>query len=180
MPIAAGRRAPLASAGAARDPNGGSYARACVTVPAPSSRELALRLLQRTSSGSEPLEDPTALAATVLGQLHDGMAPWIGREGVRALVGRAVAVAQKNHPVLARITISDGNSLCLEGIASTPSDGEREAYREALIAVITNFIDLLGRFLGENLTSSIVERHWSTSTSTDASKSDDGSADHDA
>lgn len=114
-------------------------------------------------------------AAAVIETLREPLSRFIGHEGFTSLLRRAVTLASADAPSLRGIQVSADGKLRL---AETPQSRKRivssEMEAEAAIAVAAHFLGLLVTFIGERLTSRLVQQAWPETPSND---SDSGSED---
>ncbi len=116
--------------------------------------DAARRLWSRTTEGVRSPEESTAAAAQLCRVLSVSLGRWIGVEGYRALLGRALDIARVEHPVLDGVACrEDGARLTTPAFAAAPA--EVAAGMEVLLAAM---IDLLGRIIGDALAVRLIER----------------------
>jgi len=90
----------------------------------------------------------------------------VGREGFRALLSRALALAKAEFPCLDGIQLDDAATLTgLDEVMPAQELAEREA---GCAAVLAHFLGLLTAFIGTELTRQVVERTWPDTPVTDA------------
>lgn len=132
---------------------------------------------QRASpSGPEPDQPPdaaqriwlravgdAALQAEVAGSadqlyrnLRIGMVRWIGGEGYRALLARALAETRRQHPALAGLTCFGEDEPAMR--AAVRKHGA-DAVTTGVIAVLRAMITLLGRIMGDDMAVHLVEQN---------------------
>lgn len=116
--------------------------------------EAARHLWARAAGDTIDPEKISAAAERLCGALDEGLGRWIGREGYRALLERALAVTQAEHPALGSLHCLNGKEP-VQKIAERPHGaGEVGAGMVALIAAL---IDLLGKVIGEEMAMRLVE-----------------------
>ncbi len=134
---------------------------------------------QRASpSAPEPDEDPdaaqriwlravgdAALHAEVAGSadhlcrnLRIGMVRWIGGEGYRALLARALGETRPEHPALAGLTCFGEDEPAIR--AAVRKHGA-DAVATGIVAVLRAMITLLGRIMGDDMAVHLVEQNCS-------------------
>jgi hypothetical protein len=123
----------------------------------PTLRELARRLVApRTSTGAAA--DRSSVAATrICDQLYRDFSRWIGADGCDALFARALARAQHDHPALNDIHLGRSDS-CLDGVAESVQAHGASAVAEGLEEMLVALIELLGRLIGDDMASKLIEQ----------------------
>jgi hypothetical protein len=103
---------------------------------------------------TEP-EDVAAAAARLCAQLSAGLGRWIGSEGYRALLDRALALARAEHPALGSLSYDRGEQPV------TPADVRAHGPSKVaagMVALVATLIELLGRMVGEEMAVRLVEQ----------------------
>ncbi len=121
--------------------------------------DAARRLWARWAGDVSAPEEVAAAADRVCGQLRAGLARWVGSEGYRALLDRALGLAQADHPVLKSISCHEGDELAVLAAARFHGAAEVNAGMVALLAIL---IALLGRIIGEEMAVQLVEQTEAT------------------
>ncbi len=134
---------------------------------APAS-ELARQLLAHKGFDTGAPEDMAAAAEQGCARLRAGLSRWVGSEGYRALVDRALEVARAGHPAIAGLECQAGD---VQGVAATVGRHGSAEVREGIIALVALLIDLLGRLIGEGMAMGLVEQAWAQGAHPRASRS---------
>ncbi|MDB4917892.1 MAG: hypothetical protein JWM95_5536 [Gemmatimonadetes bacterium] len=145
-------------------------------VPMPPSPPLRARDTARQllldESGETPDEQQLFMAAErVCARVCIGLARWFGPFGAAALMGRALARAQAEHPALLHASIVPDKSPCLEGLTTRVDPRHAGALSEGLIVLLATLTDLIGRLVGDDLAFSLLVQSAaadSTNTPSDA------------
>ena len=119
-----------------------------MTRPRPSALALAIEVVAaeaRADRDGVEVAVPTKLRAT-LGKL-------IGTHGFNVVLTRALTLAKREEPSLFGAVLDPDGML--KGLASTSADRER-----GLTKVLAHLIELLMRFIGEELTARVVRDTW--------------------
>jgi hypothetical protein len=136
----------------------------------PAARALAHRLLTRAGPPTTPNDDrcradPIASAdASVVAaeracrDVADEITRWFGAVGYHALLTRAVAEAVAEHPVLRSVRIGAPSAPSLGGVADAARAHGAGAVTDAIAAVLTALIALLGRLIGEDLAVNLISQ----------------------
>ncbi len=103
---------------------------------------------------------PEELAAAVergCARLEAGLSRWIGSDGYRSLVDRALEQARAGHPALAGLQCPAGD---VQGVAAVVGAHDAAKVREGVLALVALLIDLLSRLIGEEMAMRLVEEAW--------------------
>ena len=117
-------------------------------------------LLDRERAGDE---SDTGLARALeqsCSLIAAGMSRWFGVYGTRALFTRALATAQKQHPSLASVGVSDRDSF--EGFSASVEAHGSAAVAAGIVSTIAGIVELLGRMIGEDLAMSLLQQSTMT------------------
>jgi len=119
-------------------------------------RGLAQRLVDREANGKKPLNARAAFGE-VVAKLRRPLVALTGVNGFRALLSRALALANAEVRWLNAVHIkADGSLECPAEVAQL--DKKEVAIGEAVL--IAHFLGLLVTFIGESLTSRLVQDAW--------------------
>jgi hypothetical protein len=121
----------------------------------PSATEVARRHWARAAGDTNTLEEVAAAAERTCTQLQAGLARWVGTEGYRALIDRALLLARAEHPVL--------GGLSCHGEAEPVTTAAVRAHCAAevatgMVALVATLIDLLSRIVGEEMAVELVNQ----------------------
>ena len=100
-------------------------------------------------------EEMAAAAEQGCARLRAVLTRWIGSEGYRALVDRALEQARAEHPAIAGLQCQAGD---LEGIAASVGVHSAAEVREGILELVARLIDLLSRLIGEEMATRLVEQ----------------------
>ena len=106
-------------------------------------------------------EELAAAAEQGCARLRAVLTRWIGSEGYRALVDRALAEARAEHPAIAGLQCQGGDLVGVAVAAGVHSGAE---VREGILALVARLIDLLSRLIGEDMATRLVEQAWAGAT----------------
>jgi hypothetical protein len=130
-----------------------------MNIPRPSAKALAMEVIQRETRD----DDKVDVAVTVLPKLHGTLGKLIGAHGFDVVLERSLRLAKNDEPLLANVICEPGGIL--NGLTYLAADRER-----GLIVVLSHLIELLMRFIGEDLAGRIVRDTWSDATSATEAK----------
>jgi hypothetical protein len=126
--------------------------------------ELARRIVEHEAGGSDPSASAAA-TETACRRLKDHLIGVLGTGGVSAVLGRALHLAQREQPLLAKVSVSGQPGACFIGLAeSLPANADEEA-TTAATALLAHTLDLLVILLGEELGMKPVRKLWPRETS---------------
>jgi hypothetical protein len=92
--------------------------------------------------------------------------PIIGNNGVRAILARSLKLAAANHPALRPVLLVDGWAADPAKALRECPQADDDTARAGAIAVLAIFLSLLSHFIGERLTTQIIETAWKPSEET--------------
>jgi hypothetical protein len=105
-------------------------------------------------------EEMAAAAEQGCARLRGALTRWIGADGYRALVDRALQQARELHPAIAGLQCQAGDVL---GIAVAVGGHSADEVREGILALVAQLVDLLSRLIGEEMAVRLVEQAWAGS-----------------
>jgi hypothetical protein len=112
---------------------------------------MARRLLDRETNGELNADAAGAAMQRAAGRVFEDLASAVGPDGVAALVARAVATMQNEHPAIASMRRTDGAAAHLDVAAAIEAHGP-EAARAGVEAVLAALIDILSALIGADMT----------------------------
>jgi hypothetical protein len=123
-----------------------------------SAQQIARRLID--SHRSERAEGQTAAraAAAACDQLYRELSRWVGSDGCHALFTRALSQARTDHPALEQIQLHARSEPYVEGVAETIIAHGDTATAAALESMLVRLVDLLGRLIGDDMATKLIER----------------------
>jgi hypothetical protein len=124
----------------------------------PKTRDLAERLVACETKANKSSETRT-LAAFLIGEkLRPNLATLVGNAGFRALLSRALALANAEVPWLCALHVkADG---CFEGLDELEAQVDPDEIFEGGIVLLAQWLGLLVAFIGEDLTLRLVREVW--------------------
>lgn len=117
--------------------------------------DTARRLWERGGGSATSPEEVGAATQRVCDELRAGLSRWVGAEGYRSLLDRALVLSVTEHPVLNSISCHDGDALA--AVAAARQHGATELATGVVVLVAT-VTELLGRIIGEEMAVQLVER----------------------
>ena len=133
------------------------------------ARKLARRLIEARRSERSGGETPARAAAAATDGLYRELSRWVGLDGCNALFSRSLSEARTDFPALAQIEIRARSQPHIDGVAETIMARGDPATAEALEFMLERLVELLGRLIGDDMATRLIERSFSESERTHAS-----------
>lgn len=122
----------------------------------PTPAQAAARQIWSRALGSSAGDAEVGTAAAGLcASLRVGLGRWIGVDGYRALLVRTRADVRGAHPVVAELSCLGDDEAPVHAAVEVHG---ASAVADAMIALLTAMIDLLGRIMGEEMALHLVEQ----------------------
>lgn len=125
------------------------------------AREFAHRLIVRESSERGGNVARADAAHVVCDRLTLGLRRWVGFEGTRALFARALADVRSEHTAVTSLRIELKDDGGLQGVPEAIKVHGAEAVATGLESMLAALFDLLGRLIGDDVTTTLVEQSLS-------------------
>jgi hypothetical protein len=122
-------------------------------------RDLAERLVAYETKANKSSKTKTLAAFLVGEKLRPDLAALMGSVGFRALLSRALALANAEVPWLRAVHVKADGSF--EGLAELEAQVDPEEIFEGGIVLLAQLLGLLVAFIGEDLTLRLVREVWS-------------------
>lgn len=147
--------------GTAHPARGGGANEATPRLSSPQAqpaRDLAHRLLG-PEAGAAGAPDALAASATrACERVLENLSRWVGIDGADALFARALTRAQTQYPALGVVRFGPRSEICLEGIEESARTHGAAAAAEGVAGILTALIELLGRLIGDDLATQLVQQ----------------------
>ena len=121
-------------------------------------RDFAERLIAYETRGNKSSETKTSAACLVGEKLRPHLATLMGNVGFRALLSRALALANAEVPWLRAVHVNAGGSF--EGLDELGAQVDPDEILEGCIVLLAQLLGLLIAFIGEKLTLQLVRETW--------------------
>ena len=135
----------------------------------PTSAEIAARLITRESTSTSE-SHAAAAAAGAIGRMCTSLNRFIGADGCRALLVRALANARADQPALEHITIGKAPEMSLQGVPESMDAPGAAEIASGLEALVVSLIELLHRLVGDELAMKLLEPNPADAESSDSSR----------
>jgi len=124
----------------------------------PQLRHFAERLIAFETKGNRSSGTKTPAAFCVCEKLGPHLATLAGKDGFRALLSRALALASAEVPWLRALHVkADGYLEALDGLTAQMDPDEMA---DGGILLVAQLLGLLAAFIGEDLTLRLVREEW--------------------
>lgn len=124
----------------------------------PKMRNFAKRLIAYETRGKKSSETKTPAAFPVCAKLRPHLATLLGNTGFRALLSRALALANEEVAWLRAVHVKADGSL--EGPENLHAQVGPKEILEGRVVMVAQLLGLLVAFIGENLTLRLVQEIW--------------------
>ena len=124
----------------------------------PKMRDFAERLIGHETRKNKSSETKTPAACRVAEKLRPHLATLMGNVGFRALLSRALALANAEVPWLRAVHVRADGSL--EGLDELGAQVDPDEIFEGCVALLAQLLGLLVAFIGEDLTLRLVREVW--------------------
>jgi hypothetical protein len=121
-------------------------------------RNLAERLIAHETKENRSSTIKTKATFPVSAKLRVPLAALVGTTGFAALLSRALVLASADVAWLRAVHVNPDGSL--EELAGLEAQVDPETIVEGRVALLTELLDLLKGFIGENLTMQVVREIW--------------------
>jgi hypothetical protein len=135
-------------------------------------RQIARRLIDRREPEGRAADSRARAAAVACEDLYRDLARWVGRDGCHALFTRALAQARTEHPELEEVRLRPLSQPYVEGVAETIMSHGDAATAEALESMLVHLVELLGRLIGDDMATNLIERSLTAAEPGDTKRDD--------
>ncbi|MEO8910290.1 MAG: hypothetical protein ABI408_08685 [Gemmatimonadaceae bacterium] len=127
----------------------------------PTSHQLAQRLLERERHTGGADITRSSAAAQAGEELYRALSRWIGSDGCHALFTRARAQEQAENRPLELLQLRPRQDPYISGVDEAKGEYGDEATGVAIESMIVGMIELLGRLIGVDMATNLIERSLS-------------------
>ncbi len=124
----------------------------------PKMRDFAERLIGHETRKNKSSETKTPAACRVAEKLRPHLATLMGNLGFRALLSRALALANAEVPWLRAVHVNADGSL--EGLGELATQVDPDEIFEGCVVLLAQLLGLLVAFIGKDLTLRLVREVW--------------------
>jgi hypothetical protein len=123
----------------------------------PTARQIARRLIDSRQPERKAAEARARAAAAACQDLYRDLSRWVGLDGCHALFTRALADARTESEALDEIKLQPRSEPYLDGIAQSITSSGDGATAEALETMLVHVVELLGRLIGDDMATKLIE-----------------------
>jgi len=120
--------------------------------------QIALRLTSSQPANGSNASTPARVTATACDHLYRGLSRWVGPDGCHALFTRALAEALVQHPALGAVQLHARSDPYTDGVAEAITMHGDRATADGLEALLVRLIEILGRLIGDDMSTILIER----------------------
>ena len=124
-----------------------------LTPPQIARRLVSARQSERFGGGNAARS-----AAAACEQLYRDLSRWVGRDGCHALFERALSELRTQNSALDAVRLHPKSDPYVDGVAETIMSHGEAATAQALEKVVTRVVEILGRLVGDDMASILIER----------------------
>ena len=121
-------------------------------------RDFAERLIAYETKGNKSSKTRTPAACLVVEKLRPHLAALMGNAGFRALLSRALVLANTDVPWLRAVHVKADGSL--EGLGELATQVDPDEIFEGCVVLLAQLLGLLVAFIGENFRLRLVREVW--------------------
>ena len=125
------------------------------------ARDLAKRLLDRETAAGNSDTTRASAAAQAGEELYRALSRWIGSDGCHALFTRARAQEQAANRPLESLRLSPRHDPYILGVEEAIGEYGNGPTADAIESMLVGMIELLGRLIGVDMATSLIERSLS-------------------
>jgi len=134
----------------------------------PLARRIARRLISSHRSERSEGDSAARAAAAACDHLYDALSRWVGPDGCHALFTRGLAEARAEYPALAQIHLRARSQPYIDGVPETIMAHGDAATAQGLESMLAHLVELLGRLIGDDMATKLIERSLGVSERGDA------------
>ena len=123
-----------------------------------SARPIARRLIKSWQPERKGSEGRARAAAAACDHLYRELSRWVGLDGCHALFSRALAEARIESAALDEIQLRPRAEPYIDGVAKSITSRGDAATADALEAMIVHLVELLGRLIGDDMATKLIDR----------------------
>jgi hypothetical protein len=105
--------------------------------------------------------------AAACDDLYRDLARWVGTDGCHALFTRALAEARTESTALGQIQLRPRSEPYVDGVAGDIMAHGDPAVAEGLESMLVRLVELLGRLIGDDMATKLIDRSMAASGSGD-------------
>jgi len=138
----------------------------------PTPAQIARRLISSQRSDASGGATPARAAAAACDNLYRELSRWVGPDGCHALFTRALAEARADNAALQQTQLRARSDPYVDGVAETIMARGEPATADALESMLVRLVELLGRLIGDDMATKLLERSLAASENGGAGSAD--------
>jgi hypothetical protein len=119
--------------------------------------QIARRLIASRRPDRKGSDSGARATAATCDDLYLQLSRWVGLDGCHALFTRALAEARTESEALDEIQLRPRSEPYLDGIAESITSNGDAATAEALETMLVHVVELLGRLIGDDMATKLIE-----------------------
>jgi len=123
-----------------------------------SAQQIARRLIKNRQPERKGSEGRARAAAATCDDLYRELSGWVGLDGCHALFTRALAEARTESAALDEIQLRPRAEPYIDGVAKSITSRGDAATADALEAMLVHLVELLGRLIGDDMATKLIDR----------------------
>jgi hypothetical protein len=123
-----------------------------------SARQIARRLIKNRQPERKGSEGSARAAAAACDDLYRELSRWVGLDGCHALFTRALAEARTKSAALDQIQLRPRAEPYIDGVAQSITSRGDAATADALEAMLVHLVELLGRLIGDDMATKLIDQ----------------------
>jgi hypothetical protein len=131
------------------------------------ARQIARRLIESRQPEGKGADSRSRAAAAACDDLYRDLSRWVGTDGCHALFTRALAEARIEYSALGEIQLRPRSAPYVDGVAETIMSHGDPATAEGLESMLVRLVELLGRLIGDDMATKLIDRSMAASESGD-------------
>jgi hypothetical protein len=121
------------------------------------TQQIVRRLITSRQPEREGSNGRARVSADACDDLYRDLSQWVGLDGTHALFTRALTEARTESDALDQIQLRRGVKPYVHGVAESITSSGDAPTAEALEAMIVHVVELLGRLIGDDMATKLIE-----------------------
>jgi hypothetical protein len=137
-----------------------------------SAQQIGRRLIKNRQPERKGSDGRARAAAAACEDLYRELSRWVGLDGCHALFTRALAEARTESAALDEIQLRPGAEPYIDGVAKSITSRGDAATADALEAMLVHLVELLGRLIGDDMATKLIDRSMAAPARGDTTSDD--------
>ena len=122
------------------------------------SRNVASSLIAHEARVGDHTVDHVPAVSHALHHATTELSRWVGPDGCRVLLVRALTRTKQHHPALANVEVVSHSAPVLDGVLESVEQNGEQAVAAGLTTTLVQLFELLRRVIGDDLTVKLAEQ----------------------